>query len=84
MYQARKQHLININNNRENEKRIPHVYKCGDKVLLKKGTENKYETPHSGPHTVKEVFHNYGTVRMKEGHVIDTYNIRQINPCHPI
>ena len=78
----RKQHLINKNNNRENEKRIPHVYKRGDKVLLRRGTENKYETPYSGPHTIEEVSNNNGTVRMKVGHVTDTYNIRRIHPYY--
>ena len=49
---------------------------------LRRGTENKYEIPYSGPHTIKEVFNNNGTVRMKVGHVTDTYNIRQIHPYY--
>jgi hypothetical protein len=28
-----------------NAKRIPQTHNVGDKVLLKKGTENKYESP---------------------------------------
>jgi hypothetical protein len=44
----RKQNLINKNNQRENASHIPHVYSIGDKVLLKRGTENKYEAPYKG------------------------------------
>ena len=37
----------NKNNLAENAKRIPHRYKVGDKVLLRRGTENKYEMPYA-------------------------------------
>ena len=43
----RKQKLIDKNNQRENSKRIPYQYQEGDKILLKKGTEFKYEQPYS-------------------------------------
>ena len=75
----RKQKIINKNNKQENSKRISFEYKKGQKVLLKKGTENKYETPYSGPHTILQVNDN-GTVRMKVGATIDTYNIRRLTP----
>jgi hypothetical protein len=39
----RKQSIIDLNNKRENSKRQQHVYRVGDKVLLNRGTENKYE-----------------------------------------
>ena len=45
----RKQKIINKNNERENSKRQAHTYQVGDKVLLKRGTENKYEAPYKGP-----------------------------------
>jgi hypothetical protein len=41
---ARKQNII-LKNKAENAKRIPHTYNVGSKVLIKRGTENKYETP---------------------------------------
>ena len=75
----RKQKLISKNNKAENSKRIPHVYSAGDKVMLKIGTENKYEQPYSGPHTIIKV-HTNGTVRMQMGAVTDTVNIRRIDP----
>ena len=76
---ARKQTLIAKNNKRENSTRTPHTYTPGDKVLLRVGTENKYEQPYSGPHTISEVFTN-GTVRVTIVAVTDTYNIRRLVP----
>jgi transposase InsO family protein len=75
----RKQNIIAKNNKAENAKRIPHQYKVGDKVLLKRGTENKYETPYQGPYTILKVNDN-GTIRMQVNNVEDTYNIRRLTP----
>ena len=74
-----KQRIIQRNNEAENAKRIPHTYSVGDKVLLKRGTENKYETPYHGPYTILRVNEN-GTVRLKVKNVEDTYNIRRLFP----
>lgn len=76
---ARKQYLIVKNNKAENSKRIPQTYSVGDKVLLKRGTENKYETPYSDPHIILKVNDN-GTVRMQVKNVEDTNNIRCLTP----
>jgi hypothetical protein len=78
----RKQALIHKNNQRENSKRIPHVYAIGDQVMLRRGTENKYETPYSGPHNITKVFMN-GTVRLQRGAVLETVNIRRLIPYQP-
>jgi len=75
----RKQKIINKNNDRENTKRVPHLYKEGDKVMLRTGTENKYERPYSGPHNILQVNTN-GTVRLRMGAVTDTVNIRRLTP----
>ena len=75
----RKQTLINKNNERENSKRIPHSYQVGDKILLRKGSENKYEQPNSGPHPILQVFQN-GTVEIQKGAVTDVVNIRRVTP----
>ena len=47
--------------------------------MLKKGSENKYEQPYSGPHTILHVGKN-GTVRLQIGAICDTINIRRIAP----
>jgi hypothetical protein len=55
---VRKQIILLKNSKAENTKRIPHTYNIGDKVLLKRGTENKYETPYQGPFTITQVTEN--------------------------
>ena len=75
----RKQKLIEKNNRYENAKRIPHTYHVGDKVMLRTGTENKYESPYTGPHSILQVNTN-GTVRLQMGALADTVNIRRIEP----
>ena len=77
----RKQQIINKNNQRENAKRKEHVYRVGDKVLLSKGNEFKYETPFSGPHEILRVNDN-GTVRLQVKAVADEYNIRRLYPYY--
>ena len=75
----RKQTIINKNNVKENSERIYHKYNIGDKVLLYRGTENKYEQPKSGPHTVLKV-HNNGTICLCVKSTEDTYNVRHLEP----
>ena len=59
----RKQDLIDKNNILENAKRLKPIYSVGDKVLIKQGTENKYEAPYKGPYDILKVNDN-GTVRI--------------------
>ena len=75
----RKQQIIDLNNKRENSKYKEHVYKIGDKVLLNRGTESKYEALYQGPFNILQVYDN-GTVRLKVKSVEDTYNIRRLVP----
>jgi hypothetical protein len=79
LIQKRKQQLIEKNDEAENAKRIPHTYNIGDKVLIRRGTENKYEAPYEGPYIITKVNDN-GTVRLKVNNVEDTYNIWQLTP----
>ena len=74
-----KQKRIDKNNIAENAKRQAHLYKKGDLVLLRRGTENKYESPYQGPFNILQVNDN-GTVRLKVKAVEDTYNIRRLTP----
>jgi hypothetical protein len=70
----RKQQQIEKNNEAENAKRIPHTYNIGNKVLIRRGTENKYEAPYEGPYTITKVNDN-GTVCLKVNNVEDFYNV---------
>ena len=58
-----KQICIDKNNKAENAKRVAHLYKEGDLVLLLCRTKNKYETPYKGPFCILKVYDN-GTVRL--------------------
>ena len=76
----RKQQMINANNARENSKRIPYKYRVGQRVLIKAEQGAKYGTDsYLGPFTVEAVNAN-GTLRVNEGAVTDTYNIRNVTP----
>jgi hypothetical protein len=44
-----------MKNEAENAKQIPHSYNIGDKLLIRRGTENKYEAPCEGPYTTTKV-----------------------------
>jgi hypothetical protein len=51
----------------------------GDKVLIKRGTENKYKTPYQGPYSITQVNEN-GTVGMMIKNVEDTVNTSRLTP----
>jgi hypothetical protein len=73
----RKQQIIEKTNEAESAKRIPHTYNIGDKVLIRRGTENKYEVPYQSPYTITKINDN-GTVHLKVNNTEDTYNIPQL------
>jgi hypothetical protein len=73
-----KQRIIAKNNKNENAKCIPHTYEVGHKVLLRKGTEFKYEQPYSGPYKILPVNTNGRGLQM--GAITNTVNIWQIEP----
>jgi hypothetical protein len=67
------------NTKAQNAKRIPHTYAIGDKVLLRRENETKYETPYQGPYNSTQMNEN-GTVRMMIKHIEDSINIRRLTP----
>jgi len=76
----RKQRIIRQNNINENSKRIPHQYHVGDKVLLHLGdVKTKFDPQYDGPHEVVNVYDN-GTIRIRNGAVLETVNIRIVHP----
>ena len=79
----RKTKMIQKNNKKENSKRIPHLYRVGEEVLLERNQPNKLEQPYEGPYKIEQVNTN-GTVSLKMGAVTDTVNIRRIVPYRPL
>jgi len=76
----RKQESITRSNERENQKRIPHRYSVGDKVLIDKpGIKRKMSRPRAGPFLVTAVYTN-GTVRVQRGAVSERLNVRRLTP----
>jgi len=81
----RKQARIDYNNKRENAKRIAHEYNVNDKVMLRDKApdevDNKFGSPEwEGPYRIVTINKQNGTVRLQNGSVIQTYNIRKIKP----
>ena len=78
----KKQRLINMNNKRENKKRIPHQYSVGDRVLLTRAKRTKHgEREHDGPYTILNL-HNNGTIRVQKKAYSEVVHIRQVKPYH--
>ena len=66
---------------KENKTRLAHTCDVNDKVLVKQAQSTKCGTdPCEGPHTIKQVNKDNGTVRLQLGKVIDTFNIRNAHP----
>ena len=75
-----KQDIINVNNRKENLKRIEHEYRVGELVLLEKpGLIPKLSAPRTGPYRITETYTN-GTVRIQRGIINERVNIRRITP----
>ena len=77
---ANKQKIIKKNNEQENAKRTPYMYKVGEQVLYKNEMVQKFgQNPYSGPYQIRKINTN-GTVRIKIGSILETMNIRLIKP----
>ena len=61
----RKQLRINHNNKRENMQRNNQQYKVGDKILVKRKKNSKYQLYFMGPFPITKINDN-GTVRFKK------------------
>ena len=77
----RKQDMINVNNRKENAKRIEHENRVGEKVLLEKpGLVSKLSAPHTGPYRITHTYTNGTPVRIQCGVVNERVNIRRLTP----
>ena len=71
----RKQDIINVNNRKENARRMEHKYRVGEKVLLEKpGLISKLSAPRTGPYRITHTYTN-GTVRVQCGIVNERVSI---------
>ena len=76
-----RQRQADLNNLRENKKRIDYDYKVGDKILVRKdGILRKAESRwHIEPWTIVSV-HTNGTIRVQRGNKSERLNIRRVKP----
>ena len=76
----RRQQIINANNTRENNRRIPHQYNIGDQILIKVPTPSKLQERFTGPHPITQV-HDNGTITIQlQPNITQTINIRRVKP----
>ena len=77
--QDRKWRQVQIDNARENEKRIDYQYKEGDQVYLMQDTKHqgKMKRPTLGPFPIVQIRNN-GTVIIRRGNYCETVNIRRL------
>ena len=75
-----KQRQVDIDNVRENAKRVTHDYAIGDQVYVEMtGIYRKLYYRKQGPYRITEVFTN-GTVQVQRGQVNRRINIRRLKP----
>ena len=70
---------MNKSNVYENNKRVNHDYKVGDKVIINNNDAYKYETPYKVLFLIEQCWTN-GMVTLQCGAIKIRYNIRRINP----
>ena len=77
-----KQKMIDINNKRENSKRIDQEYKINNQVMVKRFKKTKHgEREYDGPYPIIQV-NNNGTIRIQKECYSDVENIRRVFPYH--
>ena len=78
-----KQMRINKSNARENSKRVPHTYKKGDYITIKKpGILRKLAIPREGPFKVMKHNNNGSILIEKAPTNIKNVNVRRVIPYH--
>ena len=75
-----KEKQIEIDNERENKRRISHYYQIDDLVyIIPDKITRKYEWKHEGPYKILQVYTN-GTVRIQRDAFTERINIRRLTP----
>ena len=77
----RRRESVELNNARENSRRVNWDYAVGQLVLLRNedGKTCKAKDKSLGPYTIVQV-HTNGTVRIQRGSISERLNIRRIKP----
>ena len=80
----RKLRQVQIDNAKENDKRLDYKYSVGEMVYLLKDTTNlaKMKWPTLGPFKIVHIRNN-GMVILNRGSYCETVNIRRLRPANP-
>lgn len=76
----RREAAIQINNTRENKRRIAYQYKPGDKVLIIAGSMDPKLQLHQGPYNVITYDKTSGTLHIQRKNYVEPINIRNVRP----
>ena len=80
----RRQHLIDENIRRINQKRIDYDYKVGDEVMVVEYDPRKLDTKKHSPYTIVRVFTNNTVLVQISEHVQERFNVRKLSPYRGI
>ena len=76
-----RKHQADINNKRENKKRVDFYYKVGDKILIvKDGILRKAEIPNQKESWTITTIHTNGTIRVTPGTKSEHLNAWRVEP----
>ncbi len=78
---SRREQSVQRNNARENSQRVPHQYKCGDKVYIRVSNISRKLAVQEGPFEILKVNSN-GTVSIRRSPIVrETIHIRRLHPA---
>ena len=80
LVRRRREAAIQVNNTRENRRRIAHTYKPGDRVLLLTNPLDPKMQLNEGPFKVVSVNKASGTLHIQRRHYVEPINIRRVRP----
>ena len=80
LVRQRREAAIQVNNARENKRRIAYDYKKGDKVLVLSQVLDPKLKLHSGPYRVMDYNRASGTLHIQRKNYVEPINIRNVRP----
>jgi hypothetical protein len=80
MVRLRQRKAAQVNNTRENKRRIAYNYKVGDTILIMTQRLDPKLNIHEGPYKVMDYNTANGTLQIRHGNYIEPINIRLVRP----
>ena len=80
LVRQRREAAIQVNNARENKRRIAHDYKKGDRILILSQALDPKMKLHDGPYPVINYDKATGTLHIQRKNYVEPINIRNVRP----